>query len=175
MTSKEEAKYIKLALIALGLVLVAGLASVGWWWKEQQKMNELVSPGLILINYTDHAVYASVHYNKSPDPEDGASDRVRPHAGGGSLVCCVTIPLRWRPGIKMSVWYSTKDWKKEDGQTKIIELPPYPNGDAADLILSFLPDETIELFSSRYAPGHPKWPGKMKGYPGEVLDSGEPR
>ena len=82
MTKESQERYLKLAAAAFGLVLVAGLAYVGWLWREQQAMDELVSPGLTLINYTDHDVYASVHYSKFPNPGEGASEGVGPHAGG---------------------------------------------------------------------------------------------
>ena len=161
MTNENRTRSLKLAIVVLGIALVTGVASVAWGWKEKQAMDDLVNPGLRLINYTDHDVYASVHYSGSPDPEDGASDQMGPHAGGGSLVCCVSIPARWRPGIKMVVWYSSKDWKKENGQTKVLELPEYPDGRPGSLYLVFHSETELELMSTIFAPGHPRWPGRQ--------------
>lgn len=173
MTIDRNTKTYRITITALVSVLLAAFLFIGWYWKEKQAMDELVSPGLTIMNYTDEEVYASVHYSKFPDPADGAGYGVGPHSGGNGLVCCVPIPTRWRPGIKMTVWYSLKSWQKEDGQTRIIELPEYPGGNAGDLFLSFLPDNSIELVSANSAPGHPQWPGKMQGFPEETKKNGE--
>ncbi len=143
---------------ALAALLLAGLAYGGWYWKQWR--DDLVGPALTVINYTDHDVYASVHYSEFPNPGDGASDGIPPHGGGSSLSCCVPIPTHWRPGIKMIVWYSFKDWQKESGQTRIVELPEYPGGDAGRLYLVFHNETEFEIFSTVYGPRHPKWPGR---------------
>ena len=159
MTNENRTRSLKLAIVVLGIALVAGLASVGWWWKDKQAMDDLVSPGLILINYTDHDVYASVRYSKFPNPGEGARSEAGPHSGGGGLDCCVPIPTKWRPGIKMIVWYSSVNHQEGTGQTKIIELPEYPDGRPGALFLVFHKDAELELFSSMFGPRHPRWPG----------------
>lgn len=144
-------------LIALSIALAAG----GWFLWEKQRMDALVSTDLILINYTDQDLHASVHYSKFPQPGEGASDGMGPGGGGGSMVCCIPIPTIWRPGIQMIVKYrfgSRREGKKEE--TKVVELPEYPDRRVGDLYLVFHSETEFELFSSFYAPGHPRWPGK---------------
>ncbi len=142
---------------ALAALLLAGLAYGGWYWKQWR--DDLVGPGLTLINYTDKDVFADVHYSEFPNRGEGAYQEAGPHAGGG-LACCIPIPTHWRPGIKMIVWYSFKGREQETGQTRIVELPEYPDGDAGSLYLVFHSETEFELFSTMYGPRHPKWPGK---------------
>lgn len=149
-----------LRLTAL-LAFVAGVIAYGTFvWQENKAMDEMVSPGLRLINYTDKDVYASVHYSKFPNPGDGARSEAGPHSGGGGLDCCVPIPARWRPGIKMIVWYSHQDHQPQNGVSKVVELPEYRDGEGGSLYLIFHSETEFELLSTIYAPGHPRWPGK---------------
>lgn len=159
--TRDKERWSKVLRFGALFLFVAGVAVYGAFvWQENKAIDEIVSPGLTLINYTDKDVYASVHYIKFPSPGDGAGDGVGPHAGGGGLICCVPIPARWRPGIKMIVWYSHKDWQPESGISKIVELPEYPDGDVGDLYLIFHSETDFELVCSRYSPTHAKWPGR---------------
>ena len=159
MTNETKKRNLKLAIVVLGIALVAGVASVGWWWKEQQAMSELGNPGLILINYTDDDVSASVHNSKFPNPGEGASYDVGPHGGGG-VMCCVPIPTMWRPGIKMIVRYHFGKWPESKEVTRIVELPEYPGGKGGSLYLVFHSETDIELMSTMFGPRHPRWPGR---------------
>lgn len=152
----------RLKRIVVLIVLSIAVAAGGWFWWEKQQMDDLVSPGLFLINYTDQDVYASVHYSKFPKPGDGASDGMGrgPGAGGGSLVCCVPIPTIWHPGIQMIVKYRFGDWPEGKEETKVVELPPYPGGHAGSFYLVFHSEAEFELFSTMYGPRHPRWPGR---------------
>lgn len=158
-------KKISISTIVWRLIFAGfaiGVVAYGSYvWQENKAMDEMVSPGLSLINYTNDEVYASVWNSKFPTPGDGASDGMGPHAGGGGSVCCVPIPARWRPGIKMVVWYSHKNWQPENGTKTIVELPEYPNGEPGSLYLIFHGEDEFELLSSIYGPGHPRWPGKQ--------------
>lgn len=153
------------ALIAL---LAAALGWGGWWWMEKRAMDDLVSPGVSLINCTDDDVYTVVRNARFPKPEQGVSYDMGPRAGGGGVMCCVPIPTIWRPGITMIVRYRFGGWPKDKEETRIVELPEYPSGDASDLFLVFHSETEFELISSRYSPRHPRWPGRrvepiMKG------------
>ena len=149
-----------LRLTAL-LAFVAGVIAYGTFvWQENKAMDEMVSPGLMLINYTEKDVYASVYYSKYPNPGQGAYQEAGPKGGGGGISCCVPIPTHWHPGIKMKVIYRFGNWREGKEETKVLELPEYPGGAAGDLHLVFHSETDFELISSRYSPSHAKWPGK---------------
>lgn len=147
-------------LIAL-LALVAGVIAYGMFvWQENKAMDEMVSPGLRLMNYTDNDVYSSVRNAKFPKPGQGAYQEVGPQGGGGGISCCVPIPVVWRPGIKMNVTYRFGKWPEGKEEMKVLELPNYPDGDVGDLYLVFYSETDFELVCSRYSPTHIKWPGR---------------
>lgn len=150
-----------LRLTAL-LAFVAGVIAYGTFvWQENKAMDEMVSPGLRLINYTDDDVYTSVRNAKFSNPGQGASYDMGPKTGGAGLMCCVPIPARWRPGIKMNVTYRFGKWPAGKEEKKVVELPEYPDGEGGSIYLIFHSETEFELLSTIYAPGHPRWPGKQ--------------
>ncbi len=161
MTSEKKslARWL-IPLLLLGAVVGVGVKGY-YAWQEKKSMDEMVAPGLTLINYTDDEVYTSVRNSRFPEPGQGASYDMGPNAGGGGVMCCVPIPARWRPGIKMNVHYRFGKWPKDKEETKIVELPEYPDGRPGSLYLVFHSESKFELLSSIYAPGHPRWPGKQ--------------
>lgn len=160
--TNQKTHWPKVLRLTALLAVVAGVIAYGTFvWQENKAMDEMVSGGLTLINYTDRDVYASVSNAKYEHSGDGAAIGVGPHGGGGGVSCCVTIPARWRPGIKMVVWHSNKDWQPESGVRQVVELPEYPDGRPGSIYLIFHSETEFELLSTIYAPGHPRWPGKQ--------------
>lgn len=148
----------RLILIGFGFGVVAYGSYV---WQENKAMDEMVSPGLRLINYTNDEVYTSVRNSKFPNPGEGASYDMGPNTGGAGIMCCVPIPARWRPGIKMNVTYRFGKWPAGREEMRVVELPQYPDGRPGSLYLVIHSENEFELLSSIYAPGHPRWPGKQ--------------
>lgn len=161
MTTKKKSSTRWLwPLLLLGLVL--GVAAYGYHlWQEKKAMDEMMAPGLRLINYTDDEVYTAVRNSRFPEPGQGASYDMGPKTGGAGLMCCVPIPAIWRPGIKMNVHYRFGKWPEGKEEMKVVELPEYPDGRPGSLYLIFHSENEFELLSSIYAPGHPRWPGKQ--------------
>lgn len=160
MAFESMTKNRRLAIYVSGALLVAGLIAAGWWWQQKRAMDDIVGPGLILINYTDDDVHTYVHYSKFPNPGQGAYSETGPGSGGGGLDCCVPIPTIWRPGIKMIVRYHFGKWPKGKEKTKLVELPEYPDGRPGSLYLVFHSETELELMSTMFGPRHPRWPGR---------------
>ncbi|MBP7566318.1 MAG: DUF3304 domain-containing protein [Burkholderiaceae bacterium] len=85
-----------------------------------------------------------------------------PGGGGGKFSCCVEIPQRWKPGIKVKV-----RWIYADGaalppepppHTAEIELPPYQPGDIGSVQVHFYPDQKIRVLVAKIGLGHPDYP-----------------
>jgi hypothetical protein len=149
-----------------GLAVLAIAIGVGVWrWREKQWQEDMVAPTMTLINYTGQGVDVSLHHSEFPNPGEGASDHMGPYSGGGSIVCCVPMPTHWRPGIKMIVKYHMVNWPKGKEETKVIELPEYPDGEPGGLYVLVHSETDVEVLSSIYAPHHERWPGRVKDYP----------
>ena len=100
----------------------------------------------------------------------GSGESVEPYAASG-IMCCYSLPKTWRNGLKVTI-HSTYSFKKsptsdlsEVSDTKTVEVPPYVDGKVGEIWVVREPDGVLSLVSSDYQPNHPKWPGKIKGWP----------
>jgi len=89
-----------------------------------------------------------------------AGPNVSPESGGGET-CCVSIPARWRPGIKMRVAWKydqDEDLKRPLPRDQIVEVdvPEYRRVGAVQV--HFYDDHRIKLVVSPCSPRHPFYP-----------------
>lgn len=96
--------------------------------------------------------------------------------GGGGMTCCVTLPRQWRPGIKLQIrathWVDKRAENSIEEITSehIAEVPRYADGKPGELWVLREADGKISVVSSDYQPDHPKWPGRIKGWPVPSLE-----
>jgi hypothetical protein len=75
--------------------------------------------------------------------------------------CCIVIPNRWRPGLKVSITWRYEPPNDNPNEvmpviTKELELPKYPHPDA--IRLHFYENEKIKIILSKCSPKHPFYP-----------------
>jgi len=107
--------------------------------------------------------------------------RIPPNQGGGNEMCCSTLPLQWRPGLRATI-----EWDKDPnpyesverdqyGQiTKeivvrhsagyshhktTVEIPKYAK-ELCALQVHFLPCDQVRVSTTCYTPSNPKYPDK---------------
>lgn len=107
------------------------------------------------VNYSDQGATFSINR--------AAGGVVSKHGESG-INCCLGIPEKWRPGIRVKVyvqndalWLKYKDpnrWQETE-----LEIPPY--AEPGDLYVAILPDEKVEIFSSVSGPGGMRWPFRL--------------
>lgn len=80
---------------------------------------------------------------------------------GGGETCCVSLPKRWRPGLKAKVWWEYD--QKEDSphplpenQTAEVDIPQYPYG--GSLQVHFYAQHKVKIVVSPCSPAHPFYP-----------------
>jgi len=126
------------------LALLAAIAAAGWLWHEHRaRMIATIVP----YNHTEVGIddfYVDGTWG-------GISD---PRTGGGSSLCCVTIPKHWRPGLQM-----TLKWRLDGNEqwlTQTLDVPRYDK--PGELQVHFLPGNRVRVFV-RYGwadrPDHP--------------------
>lgn len=150
-------------------MLLLALASMALTGCAKTSGTEAVS--VTAINYTDQELNSYLFRSLDEPGKVAGGEPVRPFEGGG-MMCCYKLPAKWKPGIKVQLRY---DWWQGDDkprkyETKDFELPPYPDGQAGMLWALFYADGSVQVVSSNYAPGHAKWPGKIKGGPVPTLE-----
>lgn len=156
-------------LITMKLMLPLLLASMALTGCAKTSGTEAVS--VTAINYTDQELNSYLFRSLDEPGKVAGGEPVRPFEGGG-MMCCYKLPAKWKPGVKVQLRY---DWWQGDDkprkyETKDFELPPYPDGQAGMLWALFYADGSVQVVSSNYAPGHAKWPGKIKGGPVPTLE-----
>lgn len=107
--------------------------------------------------------------------------RIPPNQGGGNEMCCSTLPLQWRPGLRATI-----EWDKDpnpygpikrdqygqilkealvrhsDGyshHTATVEISKYAEGLCA-LQVHFLPCDQVRVSTTCFTPVHPDYPDK---------------
>lgn len=127
------------------------------------------------VNYSDRVFSYSVKDPLAKDKSGAGGELIDPFGAGGTM-CCVTLPMTWRPGLKLQV--DTTYWldKRPDGvlpeikETRLVDVPPYVNGKPGELWVLRAVDGSVSVVSSDFQPDHPKWPGKTKGWPVPSLE-----
>jgi hypothetical protein len=100
----------------------------------------------------------------------GDGELVDSYAAGGTT-CCYELPKKWRRGIKVSI--QSKHWSGKSADdslhdiasTHLVEVPQYADGKPGELWVLRAADGSMDIVSSDFQPDHPKWPGKVKGWP----------
>ena len=66
-------------------------------------------------NHTDKSIVSVI-----VNGEGGILD-IRAHTVGGTGMCCVVIPKRWRPGLKVTIkWQEDGDWLLDEKGKEVI-------------------------------------------------------
>lgn len=152
-----NAGFLRSRLVLSLLITLMGIVGCS------DKSNDIVGAGAELWNYTDEDVYLTL---RSPgDPNVGTYLETAKHAGGGKLMCCVALPRKWRPGLKVQVDYTYGNPPNDRKHSKVLELPPYPDGVAGPVYISVFSEHEVEVISSIYGPRAPGWPGKKNHLP----------
>ncbi|MFC0253257.1 DUF3304 domain-containing protein [Massilia consociata] len=126
------------------------------------------------VNYTKEIFRYGVTNPEIPSSR-GAGELIDPFAGGGTT-CCVVLPVVWAPNIYLDV--ETKHWVRKHPQDELsevagsyrVKVPQYTNGKPGEIWVIREPDGKISVVSSNLQPDHPKWPGKIKGWPVASLE-----
>jgi len=104
-----------------------------------------------------------------------------PYVGGG-VVCCVRLPMKWTPDLKVKVdwtighytrpWEQRKDMSIEQERaccwtqrtlSKVVPIQPY-GAEGGGLQVFFLPDDELEIWVFDAGPQNPQHPSG-RGYP----------
>lgn len=124
------------------LVLVSGYFVYQYLFVE-----ETVIASVNPYNFTDVAVV-----DLFVDEQWGGE--VDAHSGGGTSVCCVLIPKKWRQDLAVHVkWKKTADPKWYAATAKV---PAYT--ETAGLQVLFLPNDEIKVYVNDYWPCSAKHP-----------------
>ncbi|MGW8393952.1 DUF3304 domain-containing protein [Pseudoduganella sp. HUAS MS19] len=76
---------------------------------------------------------------------------------GGANVCCVMVPRKWYPGMKVPVRWDMPEGSKHVYKEKIVEVERYEES-GGSLYIHVFPNDAIRVVISKYAGWSPKHP-----------------
>jgi hypothetical protein len=133
--------------------------------------DEKVGVSYDAYNHTDQNIVSIVING------DGGILDAMAHGGGGTTICCVILPKRWRPGLMATIkWQLGGKWLKDeqgkevirDGvkvlvpgpwKEKTVEVPKYDSTNGMGMFfIHFFPDDEVKVLVNLYGAGHPSHP-----------------
>jgi hypothetical protein len=112
------------------------------------------------LNYTD--VPIGLFYVNGTS---GANVASRIGSGGGTIICCVSVPAKWHPGLTVTVeWQDDNLYKKDPDAMASREVPvePYEYFSDGFLWVLFFPNDKIKVYASQWGPRSPNFPEGLK-------------
>ncbi len=85
------------------------------------------------------------------------------NGGGGSFVCCVSVPKRWREDLRVTVRWHDDDAAPEKFKEKVVAVPEYHDNDFGAFVVHFYPDDTVKVLVTSIFVGHANYPYPRPG------------
>ncbi|RQO50977.1 hypothetical protein DBV14_17550 [Variovorax sp. KBW07] len=180
---------------------IAGLCTLGRWLAlagvlsllltackpDAPKKEEPVTVGITGYNFTNEGVQRYFVNNTY-------GSNLPPYGGGGATSCCVSLPAKWSPELKIELTWRMGDWTvpyeqiahlstdeqlkccwKVRALAKTVSVEPYQADTMGSLQVFFLPEDEIKVWVYLAGPQNPGHPSRM-GYPAPSAPShsGEP-
>lgn len=88
-------------------------------------------------------------------------------SGGGGMICCVSVPEKWQPGLSAQVHAEVyRNSGEKYDIAKEVPIPQYTPEQAGHVSVHFLRDGEVRIFVTQYALWHPDYP--LKGRQAEL-------
>lgn len=84
---------------------------------------------------------------------------------GGSLVCCVAVPAKWRPNLSAHVEWHVTDWKARTSQSHEADVPIDRYTELGTMYVHFLANGQVRITLSNESPRSPTYPGARDPIP----------
>jgi hypothetical protein len=108
---------------------------------------ETVAVSIVGYNHTGNYIHSFT-------VNGGSAGNLFAHSGGGSIVCCVAIPEKWKPGLKAKIGWMNED---ESWNEVVVDIPKY-SPELGDFQVHIFDNKTTKVFvfnGGPKAPGHP--------------------
>jgi hypothetical protein len=83
--------------------------------------------------------------------------------GGAGNSCCISLPAKWHPGMKVKIDWSydvrvSEPRTPPPPQEAEVEIPEYTPENSGNVQVHFYPDHRVKVVVSRYGIRHPRYP-----------------
>jgi hypothetical protein len=139
-------KWIAIILVMSGLNACASSNNVP---EEKAGNAETYEAQIGIVNHTGQLVYSA-----SIDGNGGGHSSA--YNAGVANICCVTLPFKWRPGLKMEVNWDVPIGRQHVYKNKIVEVEKY---DApGSLYLHFFAEDEVRIVVTNWVGSSIKHP-----------------
>ena len=121
-----------------------------------QSEDDTMGLKLVGLNYTEIPI--GDFYT---DGTWGAAIPSRIGSWSGTIICCVSLPKKWHPGLTVTVqWQDDNLYKKDPNAlaSRVVPVEPYKSFFDGFLWVMFFPGDKIKVYASNFGPGHPNFP-----------------
>lgn len=81
------------------------------------------------------------------------------YSAGGASICCVSVPLKWRPGLKAHVEWDMPIGSQHTYQEKTVDIEPYgPDDSGGSVYIHLFPNGEVKVVVARYGGASTKHP-----------------
>ncbi len=118
--------------------------------------SEVMSLNLNALNYTEIPI--GKFY---VDGTWGGNVRSRIGSGGLGILCCVSLPKKWRPGLTVTVEWRDDEMYKNDPNSltsRVVPVEKYEYFSDGFLWVLFFQGGKIKAYASQWMPGFPGFP-----------------
>ncbi|TDR80104.1 DUF3304 domain-containing protein [Paludibacterium purpuratum] len=161
-----------------GALLVLGLLLLGLWLPQ----SDTTSISYLAVNHTPKPI-DSIAIN-----DQGGILNVPAMGGGGGVVCCVTVPSQWRPGLTAKIsWLQGGHFQRDASgnvvlkngdkvfvegtwKSRTVPIPEYQHKDMEHFDIHFLANDQVLVKLSALYPEHPSY---RPAYPQEPKDASQ--
>jgi hypothetical protein len=158
-------RYIRHSLLCVGLVAI--LYGGYFTYFSSDREDEFAPTGIVGVQHLGHDYHISEFYvNKYGGTNVGRE------GGGGGSVCCVMIPVQWRPGLTVDVRWEVMDWSHEN--RKEIEVGNFESVTTNGIYMAKVPVEKYERSGDVYVHFFPKGRVRVVSTMYSVLSSSHP-
>src|SRR5450830_56426 len=138
----------KLSALALGLGLLASLSGCA---------KEMIPVSVTGYNHMKDESIAGFSVN------GGSGGNLAPESADEGGMCCVSIPERWRPGMKATVTWEYGYSSRDSGppfppQKVVVDIPEYTPENLGNVQVHFYSNHRIKVVVSRYGIRGPAYP-----------------
>lgn len=112
--------------------------------------SEKVSVEVLGHNYTDQYIDAYT--------VNGAYMGNARAKGYGGFTCCVNLPQKWKPGLKVTISWTKNEKESTSWKTVVVDIPEYSLNDVGHLAVHFFPNDEVKVLVTDKYVGHPSYP-----------------
>lgn len=147
--SPRKMKHMKIWTIVFVGALVLSACTTPLKGAEESPADQTYGATIGIVNHTGTYIYSTTVDRREAGHAHALS------AGVGSM-CCVSLPKKWHPGLKVEVAWDMPEGTKHILKSKLVEVERYER--PGTVYLHFFSDDTIRVVvtnSVGASPNHP--------------------